>query len=151
MSFDRRNPDVKPASPFFGDADPDEHEVGLDDVGTDPMVDELLTILEPATPDEYATVMDMALRCARKVMGEGRTEHGALDLATDTRTIAETLEESMDEIVDGLFYGVVTKRKLERETYSRVVSDTGCLHDWVYSQNTTDRTCHLCNKVQSHE
>ena len=63
--------------------------------------------LEDATVDELA----IAYTFVAKLMGEGRKEHGALDLSTDTRDL---IAEAKDELDDTISYLIMHRRKMER-------------------------------------
>ena len=64
-----------------------------------------LSMWKRMTKDERAVVQMFAA----KMMGEGRREHGALDLATDTRSVDDLLSEALDEIGDGISYLLMAK------------------------------------------
>lgn len=67
---------------------------------------DLAVAMTGATADEHA----MALTYVQKLMGEGRTEHGALDLANDSRDL---MGEGLDELDDVMSYLMMFKRRLE--------------------------------------
>lgn len=49
-----------------------------------------------------------------KLMGEGREEYGALDLATDGRTVEDLLDDWLGEFMDSGFYAFVISLHLRR-------------------------------------
>jgi len=61
--------------------------------------------VDDMTPDELAITQAFV----RKLMGEGRREHGALDLATDERDL---VGEAEDELTDTVSYCLMALRKL---------------------------------------
>jgi hypothetical protein len=67
---------------------------------------EVIDLLEGASEDEQV----MALTYVQKLMGEGRSEHGKLDLAKDERKFTR---ESLDELDDVMSYLMMTKRRIE--------------------------------------
>ena len=58
---------------------------------------ELEPVIERMTPDEFALTQMLIA----KLMGEGSTEHGPLNLATDERDL---MKDAMDELGDGMSY-----------------------------------------------
>lgn len=58
------------------------------------------------TEDERAIVETFVI----KLMGEGRTEHGAMDLAGDERDL---MREAADELDDTICYLLMERRRLE--------------------------------------
>lgn len=81
-----------------------EHEYGHDALLTRP---EINVMLQKASKDEHA----IALAFVRKLMGEGRSEHGELCLATDERTVPDLLREALDEQLDSCFYVLAATMK----------------------------------------
>ena len=61
---------------------------------------ELVALLADASGDE----LEVVLGFARKIMGEGRSEYGALDVPTEHRSPVDALIESLDERFDAGFY-----------------------------------------------
>lgn len=65
---------------------------------------ELDAVMEGATADEWALVRGAAMGAATKLMLEGRSEYGAFQAATETRTPAELRAEGAAEHEDGNTY-----------------------------------------------
>lgn len=64
-------------------------------------------MLTNASDDEHA----IAKAFVAKLMGEGRSEHGALEFASDPRTVPDLLREALDEQLDACFYVMAARRK----------------------------------------
>lgn len=64
-------------------------------------------MLANASDDEWG----IASAFVAKLMGEGRSEHGALDFASDPRTVPDLLREALDEQLDACFYVMAARRK----------------------------------------
>lgn len=78
-------------------------------VGSSPEALAITELLRDATVDERA----IALRFVRKIMGEGRREHGRMDLRN--RSTSDLLGEMVDESIDGAAYALMAERKMEQE------------------------------------
>lgn len=73
----------------------------------DAQIAEMFGLMREMNEDEA----EIALMVARKLVGEGKEEHGAMNLRTDDRDL---LGEALDEVTDGLTYVLMRLLKERR-------------------------------------